>query len=658
MTDVATGNALSPSDVEPASGPYVDHEDHVDDHVRWIGKVLAADPAAAAEAQRLAARVAETRARDHRIPLLWMQDRLGLSNTEMAVVWLLLAHELDPDARAAVRELNTEHVSDATFDTIRRVVYGLRAASRTWRELGPDGKLRSLGLLERTDGNGDAPQQRQTFKIARRVLALAHGVTAIDPAISQLAKLVAPGVHVDALELPHGVVEQLRAVMTTEAPQLVLVVGCQGTGRRSVLLALAARPVLVVDGRVIAPQRDKAQQQLAVIARECRLLGCIPLFQHVDALAGSGDILDRLDLLESALDGLTLATSTKPIARRWQRPPAVIVLGALSGAQRARLWRRALPQASDADAELLATMYPLAPALIEAAGRVATRQCGQADMQPAHIEAGIRSVLDHRLAGLADRVTVTQSWKDLVLPEDQTTAMLELLARIRERRRVYEDWGFAEKVGRGLGVTALFSGPPGTGKTMAGPGREQPACRAVPRRHLPHRLEVDRGDREEPRDALRRGRGRARDPLFGQRTEVRSSNDRHANQEVNYLLQRMESFSGICILTTNHEHALDEAFRRRLSVQIRFPLPEADERKLLWRALLPKAAPLARDLDLDMLAETFAMSGGYIRNAVLRAAFLAADEGSAIHQRHLRLAAQLEYEAMGKLAPSTGSRQT
>lgn len=467
MTDVATGNALSPSDVEPASGPYVDHEDHVDDHVRWIGKVLAADPAAAAEAQRLAARVAETRARDHRIPLLWMQDRLGLSNTEMAVVWLLLAHELDPDARAAVRELNTEHVSDATFDTIRRVVYGLRAASRTWRELGPDGKLRSLGLLERTDGNGDAPQQRQTFKIARRVLALAHGVTAIDPAISQLAKLVAPGVHVDALELPHGVVEQLRAVMTTEAPQLVLVVGCQGTGRRSVLLALAARPVLVVDGRVIAPQRDKAQQQLAVIARECRLLGCIPLFQHVDALAGSGDILDRLDLLESALDGLTLATSTKPIARRWQRPPAVIVLGALSGAQRARLWRRALPQASDADAELLATMYPLAPALIEAAGRVATRQCGQADMQPAHIEAGIRSVLDHRLAGLADRVTVTQSWKDLVLPEDQTTAMLELLARIRERRRVYEDWGFAEKVGRGLGVTALFSGPPGTGKTMA-----------------------------------------------------------------------------------------------------------------------------------------------------------------------------------------------
>jgi len=120
----------------------------------------------------------------------------------------------------------------------------------------------------------------------------------------------------------------------------------------------------------------------------------------------------------------------------------------------------------------------------------------------------------------------------------------------------------------------------------------------------------------------------------------------------------MESFSGICILTTNHEHALDEAFRRRLSVQIRFPLPEADERKLLWRALLPKAAPLARDLDLDMLAETFAMSGGYIRNAVLRAAFLAADEGSAIHQRHLRLAAQLEYEAMGKLAPSTGSRQT
>ena len=147
------------------------------------------------------------------------------------------------------------------------------------------------------------------------------------------------------------------------------------------------------------------------------------------------------------------------------------------------------------------------------------------------------------------------------------------------------------------------------------------------------------------------------DALFGKRTEVTSSNDRHANQEVNFLLQRLESYVGICILTTNHETAIDEAFGRRLSVHVRFAMPDLDERRRLWRAMLPSRAPRAPALGLDSLAEQFAMSGGYIRNAALRAAFMAADEDAAIGPHHLRRAAQLEYEAMGKLSPTapTGS---
>jgi SpoVK/Ycf46/Vps4 family AAA+-type ATPase len=142
------------------------------------------------------------------------------------------------------------------------------------------------------------------------------------------------------------------------------------------------------------------------------------------------------------------------------------------------------------------------------------------------------------------------------------------------------------------------------------------------------------------------------DALFGKRTDVRSSNDRVANQETNYLLQRLETYSGICILTTNHESAIDDAFRRRLSVHVRFPMPEAEERRHLWRALIPKAAPTAGDLAIDTLAETFVMSGGYIRNAVLRAAFLAADVGDPISSSYLLRAARLEYESMGKVVPA------
>jgi SpoVK/Ycf46/Vps4 family AAA+-type ATPase len=139
------------------------------------------------------------------------------------------------------------------------------------------------------------------------------------------------------------------------------------------------------------------------------------------------------------------------------------------------------------------------------------------------------------------------------------------------------------------------------------------------------------------------------DSLFGKRTEVRSSNDRYANLETNYLLQRLESFTGICLMTSNHETSIDPAFQRRISLHLRFELPDASERARLWRAMLPDAAPVEAVLDFGVLARRFAMSGGYIRNAALRAAFLAADEGSAIGQAHLEHAARVEYEGMGKI---------
>ena len=139
------------------------------------------------------------------------------------------------------------------------------------------------------------------------------------------------------------------------------------------------------------------------------------------------------------------------------------------------------------------------------------------------------------------------------------------------------------------------------------------------------------------------------DVLFAKRTQVQSSNDRHTNLEVNYLLQRLESFAGVVVLTTNHETAIDEAFRRRLSLKVDFPVPEADERARLWRALLPAEAEVAADIDVDALARRFEMTGGYIKNATVRAAFLAADEGAPIAMRHLVRAARAEYQTMGKV---------
>jgi SpoVK/Ycf46/Vps4 family AAA+-type ATPase len=255
------------------------------------------------------------------------------------------------------------------------------------------------------------------------------------------------------------------------------------------------------------------------------------------------------------------------------------------------------------------------------------------------------------------RITWRQTWDDLVLPDDAVLEVREFIARIRHRRLVYESWGFGRKVAKGLGLSALFSGPPGTGKTMVAGLIAEELKLDLYQVDLSKVVSKWIGETEknlaELFDAAEAGHAillfDEADSLFAKRTEVKSSNDRYANLEVNYLLQRMEAFAGVVILTTNHETSIDEAFRRRLSLRVDFPVPEPEERERLWRTLLPAQAEVSADIDFDGLAHRFEMTGGYIKNAALRAAFLAADEGTAIAMRHLMRAARAEYQAMGKV---------
>ncbi|MBL0214437.1 MAG: ATP-binding protein [Myxococcales bacterium] len=620
--------------------------------LRWPPELIAAEAA-------IEARIQATSRAGTDLPMVRLRDRFGLTPTEERALWVLVAHELCPISRQMIRDLATEQAPDPTTGALRRAVYAQELGPHVWSELGDEGTLRRFALIDQLDATVGVSEHRQTWKVSRRVLALVHGDLRLDRALEELACLdTGPSCELAELELTdgaHALVEE-----AFDRSSMVLVHGRVGTGRRSLLTAIARErglAVLTIDGKQLAKERDPAHRQLLRIARECQLLDLVPLITNLDALGASSEAQDRLDLVERELHGLVLATAARPIARRWKRAPIAVELAPLLGTQRARLWSRALPAAESGDAEILSTMYPLAPAFIHAAGRIAVERCGEERMTPEHIEAGLRAVLDDRLAGLATRITITQTWDDLVLPDDQTTAIAELLSRIRERQRVYEDWGFANKVGKGLGVSALFSGPPGTGKTMAA-GLVARALRVeLYQVDLSKVVSKWIGETEKNLAALfdAAEAGHAvllfdeADALFGKRTDVKSSNDRHANQEVNFLLQRLETFAGICILTTNHETAIDEAFRRRLSVHVKFPMPEAEERARLWEAMLPADAPREGDLAIDALATKYVMSGGYIRNAVLRAAFLAADEEGVIDAGRLARAAQLEYEALGKI---------
>jgi AAA+ superfamily predicted ATPase len=546
-------------------------------------------------------------------------------------------------------------------DSARCLVYGDRPTAESLREVSDTQQLFRLSLLERVDTSTDAPFNKQSWTCSPRLLAWLLGES-VEHDLAGLTRRARASL--DRIVLSDATRMAAHTAVRCERA-LVIVHGASGSGRGSIICAVAndaGMKVTDIDATRLAKDHVQLTKQLKLIARECKLLQRAPLICNIDALVDDKD-QTRVDLvgseLVSEIDGPVFVTcGVHRPAMRWDRPCVVIDVKPPTSQQRAKLWRDSLGSGTEEDAQFLATQFPLAPALIVRAAEATKTRANGRKLEPEDIFAGVRAVLDDKLGDYAKRVEVTQTWDDLVLPQDQMDAIKYLVARIRQRRTVYEQWGFAAKVGKGLGTSALFSGPPGTGKTMVA---------ALIAKELGLELyQVDMakvtskwiGETERNLAALfdAAEAGHAvllfdeADSIFGKRTDVKSSDDRYANLETNYLLQRLESFTGICLLTTNHENAIDQAFQRRLSLQLRFELPEAEEREQLWRAMLPAAAPVEAGLDMAALARRFSMSGGYIRNAALRAAFMAADEGSVITSRHLECAAKLEYEGMGKIA--------
>jgi SpoVK/Ycf46/Vps4 family AAA+-type ATPase len=265
-----------------------------------------------------------------------------------------------------------------------------------------------------------------------------------------------------------------------------------------------------------------------------------------------------------------------------------------------------------------------------------------------------RIISRRALDGLAPRIETKANWNDLVLPELQAETLRQIVAQVRQRARVHGEWGFGKRYSRGLGVSALFAGSSGTGKTMAAEVIASELKLDLYQIDLAGVASKYIGETEKN---LRRifdaaeGSGAVllfdeADALFGKRSEVRDSHDRYANLEISYLLQRMESYRGIAILTTNMQNTLDTAFQRRLRFVVQFPFPEAESREEIWRRVFPKAAPVGA-LDYARLAQ-LNVTGGVIRNIALLAAFLAADAKGPIGMGHVLAAARTEYAKLEK----------
>lgn len=259
-----------------------------------------------------------------------------------------------------------------------------------------------------------------------------------------------------------------------------------------------------------------------------------------------------------------------------------------------------------------------------------------------------------RLGALAQRIEPIARWEDLVLPEAQLQTLQDIARQIRQRLKVYETWGFAGKSTRGLGISALFAGVSGTGKTMAAEVIANELHLDLYRIDLSQVVSKYIGETEKN---LRRVFDAAEessaillfdeaDALFGKRSEVKDSHDRYANVEISYLLQRMEAYRGLAILTTNMKEALDQAFLRRIRFVVQFPFPDAARRAEIWRRVFPSLTPTT-SLDVSRLAK-LSITGGDIRNIALYAAFLAADSDEPVQMDHLLRAVRVEFVKLEK----------
>jgi hypothetical protein len=366
-------------------------------------------------------------------------------------------------------------------------------------------------------------------------------------------------------------------------------------------------------------------------------------------------VADRLD----GFDGPVFVSGERPVSPRlgarlegW----SVSTLGFEAPAydRRRELWESvALPAGVDpAD---LASKFRLTAGQVEDAVATARTIADGGELTASAVYAACRSQSRERLGSLAEPVETGYTWSDIVLPPDTMAHLREVAAHVEHRGQVYTEWGFEERYSHGTGLNVLFTGPPGTGKTMAAEIVAGEAGLDLYRIDLASVVSKYIGETEQNLKAVfdeAEGSDAVlffdeADALFGERSEVSDSKDRYANVEVSYLLQRMEDHDGTVVLASNLEENIDDAFRRRINLSVEFPMPDREARAAIWDGAFPEATPTA-DLDVEFLAG-FELAGGNITNAALTAAFLAAEEDAPVGMDHVVRALRRELEKTGRL---------
>ncbi len=580
-------------------------------------------------------------------------EAFGLSPFERDVLLLCAGVEMDARLAALCAAANGDPQRfSPTFSLALAVL-----PEPHWDALTPAAPLRRGRLIE--VGGNSASLMLSPLRIEERILHFLAGVACQD---ERLAGLIDPAPSPSLLPLSHQkLADQLGAIWARTEPggsaPILQICGEDSAGKRAI--AAAACASLGLNLSVLSAEA------LPVLPAE--LAPLLQLWEREAILTGSALLLDCDDLsladparphavlrLIERLNG-RLLISSRDRQRAGQRPIFTLDIPLPTTAEQRTLWQAALGPVGTpfhSQIETVASHFRLSSAAIRSAG---AEVLGRAEIETEEVLWNTCRLQGRtRLDDLAQRIEVAAGWNDLILPDSQRHILSEIAAHVRRRATVYETWGFAGKGARGLGISALFAGASGTGKTMAAEALAEELNLDLYRIDLSSVVSKYIGETEKNLrrifDAAEQGGAillfDEADALFGKRSEVKDSHDRYANIEVSYLLQRMEIYRGLAILTTNLRSALDTAFLRRLRFVVQFPFPDSLQRAEIWRRIYPQDTP-TEGLDYDKLAR-LNVAGGNIRSIAVNAAFLAADSGQPVRMTHLLRAARNEYAKLEK----------
>ena len=570
----------------------------------------------------------------------------SLSSFERSILLLCAGVELDTHCRELIstattglnHNLPTFNLALAVFDEPH------------WSALTPEAPLRRWRLIE----TGSAEHLMHcSIKIDEKILHYLAGVSYLDPRLRGIVKPVddSSAATPSADKLVKQIVNLWTQTEKPTAQPMIQLTGASYATKLSVTLEACQKlglQLYTLHGADIPDSAAEREALSRLWEREAALMESVLLVNHQEN--------DHQHHVTSFVDDtrslLIVASNDSRLTHT--RDSVHLETPESNSNEQLELWRRALGAKAhqfNGKLEQLAWQFQIDEKTISSTCRQLNLDGSNQDLDQLGEKLWQSCRLQTRrgLDELAQRIEPVAHWEDIVLPQAQLNTLRQIAIHLRQRARVYEDWGFAKKSARGLGISALFAGPSGTGKTMAAEVLANELNLDLFRIDLSQVVNKYIGETEKNLSKLFDAAERSgaillfdeADALFGKRSEVKDSHDRYSNIECSYLLQRMESYRGFACLTTNNKKALDHAFIRRIRFIVQFPFPDAAQRSLIWEKIFPQQTP-TENLDINTLGK-MDLTGGHIHNIAMNAAFLAAEAGDAVSMIHLQRAAASEY---------------